>query len=312
MKRWADILINDEYKRVSIWDVLQWKQNNPEFWERNKDSIYSIHKNLEDKVQMVFQTGRNNIFGKSYFRYKDINFIRLGEGYEESYQHEFFKECFSRIKVLNLTFGKENVKVYVDSASQEEVVYTKNGRKRIVDVMIQFSKAEPMIYVEKWNGKLAIEVYQTHKVDEVKIKEFKDIEIAMVEFNASKWYITDKFLSKEDEEKQFEKVISKLNNFIFVNVLSDPISKKYFSSVELEKEISKNELYQKRIVYMNSEIESLKKENQNLLKEIEIYRENDTKLKQKLRDITIEYEFLKEEIKRIKSKTLYKLFYKKK
>ncbi|MBZ9633371.1 hypothetical protein [Clostridium sp. FP1] len=311
MKRWADILINGEYKRINVWDVLHWKRNTPEFWEINKESIYSIHKNLEDKVPMVFQTGRNNIFGKSYFRYKDANSIRLGEGYEESYPHEFFKECFSRIKVLNLVSGKDNVKIYVDEATLEEVIYTKNSRKRIVDVMIQFSKAEPMIYVEKWNGKLAIEVYQTHKVDDVKIKEFKDIETAMVEFNASKWYITDNFLTKEDEEKQFEKIINKLNNFISVNILSDPISKKYFSSIKLEEEISKNELYLKRIVYMNSEIDNLKKENQNLLREIEMYRENETKLKQKLRDITNEYRFLKEEIESIKSKTLYKLFYKK-
>lgn len=38
-----------------------------------------------------------------------------------------------------------------------------------------------MIYVEKWNEKLAIEVYQTHKVYKTKIKEFKDIEIAIID-----------------------------------------------------------------------------------------------------------------------------------
>lgn len=311
MKKWATLLTDGEYKMINIWDVLHWKKNMPEFWELSKDSIYSIHKNIEDKVPMVFQTGRNNIYGKSYFRYKDANSINVGEGYEESYQHEFFKECFSRIKILNLVSGKENIKIYIDGATQEEEVYTKDGKKRIVDVMIQFSKAEPMIYVEKWNGKLAIEVYQTHKVDNVKIKEFKNIEIAMVEFNATKWYVTDDFQTKEDEEKQFNNVISKLNNFVYVNILSDPISKKYFSSTRLEEEIRKNELYLKRINYLNSEIDNLKKENQNLLSEIKMYGDNETKLKKKLEDITNEYSFLKEEIESIKCKTLYKLFYKK-
>lgn len=47
---------------------------------------------------------------------------------------------FSRIKVLNLTFGKENVKIYVDGPSQEKVIYTKNGRKRIVDARYSFQK----------------------------------------------------------------------------------------------------------------------------------------------------------------------------
>ncbi|ADL50523.1 hypothetical protein [Clostridium cellulovorans] len=316
MKKKADILINDEYKRINIWDVLRWKQSNPEFWEKNKNSIYSINKNIEDKVPMVFQTGKNNIFANSYFRFKDTNTLRDGEGYEESYQHEFFKECFSRLKILNLHFGKNNVKVYVDEANQEEIVYTSNGRKRIVDVMIQFSKAEPMIYVEKWNGKLAIEVRQTHKVDDIKIKEFKDSEIAMVEFNASKtetkWRIMENFISEEDEEKQFERVISKLNNFIAVNMLSDPISKKYFSSLRLEEEVSKNELYKKRLIYMNNEITNLKKENQNLVEEVENCRKSNGELKQKLRYIDGKYRFFKEENESIKSKFIYKLFYKNK
>lgn len=311
MKRLADIFIDGEYRRINIWDVLQWKQTNPEFWEMNKGHIYSIHRNIEDKVQMIFQTGRNNTFDKSYFRYKDTNLIRLGEGYEESYQHEFFKECFSRLKVLNLKFGKDNIRIYVDDAIQEEVVRMKNGRKRIVDVMIRFSKAEPKIYVEKWNGKLAIEVYQTHKVDEIKIKEFKDLEIAMVEFNAFKWeHITDNLRSKEEEEKQFQKVITKLNNFIFVKMLSDPISKKYLSSVRLDEEISKNELYKKKIAYMKSEINKLKNENTNLLELVVLLRKNENTMKQKLIDSKTENDFLKDEINNIRSKFWYKLFYK--
>ncbi|WP_202711080.1 hypothetical protein [Sporosalibacterium faouarense] len=311
MKKRADLLINGEYRRINIWDVLHWKQSKPEFWEKNKDYIFSTNKNIEDKVQMVFQTGRNNNLGKSYFRFKNIDSIGVLEGYEETYQHEFFKECFSRLKVLNLKFGKDIVKIYVDEAIQEEVIYTKNDRKRIVDVMIEFSKSEPMIYVEKWNGKLAVEVFQTHKVDEIKIKEFKDMEMAMVEFDASKWkYITDNFQSEEEEEKQFEKIISKLNNIVYVSILSDPISRKYFSSVKLEEEIAKNELYKKELILMKNKISSLKDENQNLLEEIKIIRENEKILKLKMTNITKENELLKDKINNIQSKFLYKLLYK--
>lgn len=311
MKRWADILIDNEYRRINIWNVIKWKEINPEFWENNKNHIYSIHKNIEDKVPMIFQVGRNKIYGKSFFKYKDVNSVRIGEGYEESYQHEFFKECFSRMKILNLKDGKDIVKIYVDEAIQEEVIHTKSGRKRIVDVMIRFSKADPMIYVEKWSGKLAIEVYQTHKVDDLKIKEFKDMEIAMAEFNASKWTrITDNLESKEEEEKQFERIIKSLNELIWVKILSDPISREYFSSVRLEEEINKNEFYLEKLSLMKNEIIRLKNEQKKLLQETINYKENEERIKEELINAKNQNKLLKEEVAIIKSKFIYKIFYK--
>lgn len=40
-----------------------------------------------------------------------------------------------------------------------------DGTRRIVDLLVSFTKADPAIYVEKWEGQLAIEIKDTHPVD---------------------------------------------------------------------------------------------------------------------------------------------------
>ena len=61
LKRRADLLIDGKYRRITIWDALEWKQNRPDLWEEYKNNIYSICKKPENKVRMVFQTGKNGI-----------------------------------------------------------------------------------------------------------------------------------------------------------------------------------------------------------------------------------------------------------
>ena len=103
LKRRADLLIDGKYRRITIWDALDWKQNRPDLWEEYKNNIYSICKKPENKVRMVFQTGKNGILKNSYFRYYNADFENKGEGSEESYRHELFKESISRIERLEIT-----------------------------------------------------------------------------------------------------------------------------------------------------------------------------------------------------------------
>lgn len=189
---------------------------------------------------MIFQTGRNNQLCRSYFRYKEANYEHIGEGSEESYRHEFFKECISQIKRLELRWNNEAVTIYPDQLLQEEVIIMKDCSKRIVDLLVCFSKSEPEIYVDKWEGKLAIEIFDTHKVDDKKINQMKKKGLAMFEFNVSKWNIKDNFMNRKEEEKQIINMVTKLdgNNggYIRGNLIVNPISKKYFSTLLYEEE----------------------------------------------------------------------------
>lgn len=320
MKTIADLLVQGKYRRISIWNVLEWKKNQPDFWEKYKDNIFSINRNAENKVAMIFQTGRNGDYRKSYFRYKSDNYDRTGEGSEESYRHEFFKECFSRLQVINLRWKGQAVTIYVDEIFQEETLQFEDGSKRIVDLMVKFSRAEPMIYVEKWEGQIAIEIYDTHKVDDNKIHQIKKMNIAMFEFNTNKWNISDVFESQDEEEKQYDKIIQifegKNGGYICGELLVDSISRKYFSTLLYQEEKAKGEKLQKQLEKLQFNINEYLKNENRLKKQLNDMEVNNCLIRNNYDDrvnqLLQENKRLNDENYLIKQHVLYKLFIKKK
>lgn len=240
LKRRADLFIDGKYRRITIWDALDWKQNRPDLWEKYKNNIYSICTKPENKVRMVFQTGKNGKLNNSYFRYYNADFENKGEGSEESYRHEFFKECISRIERLEIRWKSESLTIYPDEILQEETILMEDGSRRIVDLFVKFKKADPAIYVEKWDGQLAIEIKDTHPVDNKKISQMKQKGLACLEFTVNKWKIRDNFDDAKDEEKQIIDITERLDGenggYIRGELLVDPISRKYFSTKLYEDE----------------------------------------------------------------------------
>lgn len=315
MKRRADLLIDGKYKRITIWDALEWKQNRPKLWEIYKDNIYSICKKPENKVRMVFQTGKNGIVNNSYFRYYNADFAHKGEGSEESYRHEFFKECISRIKRLEIRWKGEALTIYPDEILREETVIMDDGSKRIVDLLVHFKRAEPSIYVEKWEGQLAIEVNDTHPVDSRKISQMKQKGLSCFEFTVSKWRIRENFSDAEDEEKQIVEITEKLEGenagYIYGKLLVDSISRKYFSTKlyedeKREKEKVLAELYQIKKLYGQA-ID----ENKGLRERIQLLDRDINSYKNKLSNLDMKFKMLEQENTKIKSSFWYKLFGKK-
>ncbi|MBC5714188.1 hypothetical protein H8S17_08205 [Roseburia sp. BX1005] len=315
MKRRADLLIDGKYKRITIWDALDWKKNRPKLWEIYKDNIYSICKKPENKVRMVFQTGKNGIVQNSYFRYYNADFAHKGEGSEESYRHEFFKECISRIKRLEIRWKGEALTIYPDEILREETVIMDDGSKRIVDLLVHFKRAEPSIYVEKWEGQLAIEVNDTHPVDSRKISQMKQKGLSCFEFTVSKWRIRENFSDAEDEEKQIVEITEKLEGenagYIYGKLLVDSISRKYFSTKlyedeKREKEKVLAELYQIKKLYGQA-ID----ENKGLRERIQLLDRDINSYKNKLSNLDMKFKMLEQENTKIKSSFWYKLFGKK-
>lgn len=313
LKRRADLLVNGVYKRITIWDALDMKKNHPDFWEEHKEKIFSICKKPENKARMVFQTGKNGVLQNSYFRYyKEADLERRGEGSEESYRHELFKECISRIKCLELRWKGGALRIFPDEILQEETIIMEDGSKRIVDLLVRFSKANPPIYVEKWEGQLAIEIKDTHAVDDKKISQMDQKGLACLEFTVNKWSIKEKFNSKDDEEKQIEYITNKLEGenkgYIIGELLVDPISRKYFSTKLYEDEKKEKERVAAELYHLKDLHNQLLDENKNLKnkvkqlgKEIEVQKSRVSRLETK--EQAIESENL-----RIKSSFWYKIF----
>lgn len=314
MKTRADLLINGIYRRITIWDVLDWKKNRHDLWEKYKDCIFSIDRNPEYKVRMIFQTGRNGKQEKSYFRYKEADFEHRGEGCEGSYRHEFFKECISRIKRLELRWAGESLTIYPDEILQEETIVVDSGTRR-VDLLVNFSKANPAIYVEKWEGKLAIEIYDTHKVDNKKIKQMKEKGIAVFEFNVNNWHIRDEFKDRNDEEKQIKDIVEKLDGendgYIRGAMLADPISRKYFSTLLYEEEKKKREQAQAEVKQLRRLHEQASDTNTKLKQYVTSLEKNNVAYEKKVNDLSIKLQNVENENREIKKTMWYRIFGKK-
>lgn len=315
LKRKADLLIDGKYKRICIWDALDWKQNRPELWDKYKDNIFSICKKPENKVRMVFQTGKNGNLNNSYFRYYNADFEYKGEGSEESYRHEFFKECISRINRLEIRWKGEAITIYPDEILQEETVIMRDRSKRIVDLLVKFSKAEPAIYVDKWEGQLAIEINDTHPVDSKKINQMKQKGLACFEFTVNKWNIREDFKDEEEEKKQITQIIEKLDGknggHIFGTLLVDPISRKYFSTKLYEEEKKKKEEKIAELCWIKELQEQTIIENDKLKKSIQKQDYERNRDRKKIAELEMKIEALKRENEKIKSSFWYKLLVRK-
>ena len=316
LKRRADLLIDGVYKRITIWDALDYKQNHPELWEAYKENIYSICKNPKNKVRMVFQIGKNGVLKNCYFRYYNADFEHKGEGSEESYRHEFFKECISRIKRLELRWNKEALTIYPEEILQEETIIMEDGSKRIVDLLVRFKVAEPAIYVEKWDGQLAIEINDTHPVDSKKIAQLKQKRIACFEFTVNKWRIKEEFIDSEEEEKQYDEICKKLDGendgYIRGELLVDAISPKYFSTKLFEDERIEKERVLSELIQLKKAYEQILNAYTEVKKQSEAKSKELLKYKEKIDGLEVRIQMLETENEEIKSGLAYRLFGKKK
>lgn len=316
LKRRADLLIDGVYKRITIWDALDYKQNHPELWDVYKENIYSICKNPQNKVRMVFQTGKNGVLKNSYFRYYNADFEHKGEGSEESYRHEFFKECISRIKRLELRWNKEALTIYPEEILQEETIIMEDGSKRIVDLLVRFKEAEPAIYVEKWDGQLAIEINDTHPVDSKKIAQLTQKRIACFEFTVNKWRIKEEFVNSEEEEKQYDVICEKLDGenegYIRGELLVDAISPKYFSTKLFEDERIEKERVLSELIQLKKAYEQIFNAYTEVKKQSEAKSKELIRYKEKIDGLEVRVQMLETENEEIKSGLAYRLFGKKK
>lgn len=317
LKTRADVLINGEYKRITIWDALDLKENRNELWEKEyRDNIFSINKNPENKVKMIFQKGRYGNLNRSYFKYENANFDHKGEGSEESYRHEFFKECISRIERLEIRWKGNALSIFPDEILQEETVIMDDGSRRIVDLLVLFKNAEPSFYVEKWEGKLAIEIYDSHQVDSKKISQMKQKGLACFEFTVNNWNIREYFKNAEEEEKQIADILKKLDGKnggrIIGSLLVDPISKKYFSTKLFEEERKEKERVIADLNYIKKSYQQAIEENKKLMRQIQLLEENNKKYKNELVNLEKNLQNIEQENAKIKSNFWYRIFFRKK
>ena len=213
---------------------------------------------------------------------------------------------------MEIRWKREAITIYPDEILQEETIIMNDGSRRIVDLLVNFTKSQPAIYVEKWNGQLAIEIKDTHSVDNKKIKQLREKQLACLEFTVSKWNIREYFNSAEDEEKQIIEIAERLDGknggYIFGALLVDPIYRKYFSTKLLEDETREKE----RVITELNQVEHLYRQaiddNKQLREQIRLFTIRTEEYKNTILNLETKMRVIERENAEIKSSFWYKLF----
>lgn len=303
MKRFAYLHQDGNYIKTNVWEERRQKKENPrEFEER---TYVSTHKKIENRIPLFFVDRKPN----AYFRYPSGSSREDYIGQGESLTHELCKEAISELKTLKFISGKNEFIIYVDEVEIEQKVEI-NGNRYYTDIFIWFNKSKPSYLVNKWGGKLAIEIYVTHETPEKKMRDFLNEGIPIIEIKISEKFRVDE--SRQMSSQEILRIKNTITQYyeekIFGKILSNPESEEYKKMVEIsqlkktiEKLEEKNSLLENEIKKKNLYVQELQTENNTLKSQIEnLYTDN--------RNLKINLETLKIENEKLKDPLLKKIF----
>ena len=226
-----------------VWKVIHihdWVDNmkiDPHLWKQTYE-YYTLHPDIEKKVPLHGSHGWDmKKKGASFCFYSDEDRQNAGKYSEETYAHWLSKKVIQNLKEIKLkisigkrkSIGKEielihnypdfkfeyNEKGNLFYVTKIKPLYFKHEHnlkfndtiKYRPDLIVYFN--EPKYLAKKWKGRLAVEVFVTHKVDLIKAFDFRKYNLAMFEVN-----IGDKLMEGPRETKglTYEQAY---NNYIY-------------------------------------------------------------------------------------------------
>lgn len=208
-----------------IWEVLKLRQNSPE--EYKKLTFYSTQTNPSNRVRM---TPVKN----GFFRYiENIKGGNNSEGDNESISHSMAILVLSEIENIKFVVGKKTYHLNFSKFIIEPRLQFENGNVYYPDLIGYFSSDCDLS--EKWSGKVAIEVAVKHKCEPLKIKDFLEHNIPIIEVSITpKLWFSKEFnktvYDSDDVEKYYNFLKDRFMNQVFGNIRSDPVSVIYFKN----------------------------------------------------------------------------------
>jgi len=202
--------------------------------------------------------------GKScYFSYIGDGTGGHGEG--ESLNHLLFKEALLTVTTMTLslafpTSGKakksHQIPISISHIESEKLVVTANG-DRYVDIYLEF-QAEHWLGT-KWEGKLYLEIHNTHAVDAAKQTELRALDIPLVEVSIPEFFeykTSDEDTTDEREDahrQRIKKALEGPNGYLKGIVLSNPSSKAFLESV-IQEQLKKMETLRQENIQLNQKV----------------------------------------------------------
>ncbi len=198
------------WKVIHIHDWVDNMKINPRLWKETYN-YFTLHPNIENKTPLHGSHGWHmRKKGSSFCFYSDEDRQKAGEYTEETYAHLLSKKVIQDLKEIKLKIRvkgesvEENIELihdhpdfnfehdkkgrlyYVVKIKPSKIIPERNLKfnesiKYRPDLIVHFD--EPKYLAKKWKGRIAIEVFATHKVDLIKAFDFREYNLAMFEIN---------------------------------------------------------------------------------------------------------------------------------
>lgn len=217
---------------------------------------------------------------RPHFRYLEIGektFISEKEA--ESLTHRYVKETLSMLTEMKFKLGSkgtykyEEVTIYPDKIDVESC-FKRKDKKYYVDLLVYFNRSVPEEYLEKWDRKVAIEIFVEHETEGCKAFDLEQLGIQTIEVEVSDAFKIDKRkVSDEYIEYMKDRMNKYYSDYIIGNMINNVESDLYIANEKNKKSASellnfRNQVsnLKKEILLLNKTVKSLKDEN-NLLYE---------------------------------------------
>lgn len=226
----GNLILNSHTGRPEVhyvWDVLDKRDNFPLEFKKENLTYVSI---FDSKVEMTARLPGS-------FAYKSkATSAGVTNKDSELVSHEMFIQVLEELGVVNFKIGNKIYPFEFEEISSNNLkVQFGEGRYYYPDLVGRFKARDDNPYHEKWGGKVAIEVTVTHQCEKVKLVEFKDHNIAILEVkvrDSMRFYREGKGQSRsrkltytsKDLKSYYDYLHKKLSSEVFASILSDPIS----------------------------------------------------------------------------------------
>lgn len=186
---------DSEIKQINVYRALSVKNARI----NNKDDIIEFWDTPDFKnAEKIFPKRSSNDGKAAHFSYYPGS-THAGISSEMTMTHKIYEIVYSETKKILLDAFGEQVMVFIKHASLEHFFRTAYN-SYLIDVMLEIERTEPSSYYYKWNGKLALEIYVTHKVERSKINDFSENGIQLFQI---KIYDNQKVPEDIENEEQF-------------------------------------------------------------------------------------------------------------
>lgn len=271
------------YKPVHIYQAIKMKNS----LIKNRDENLEFYDTPNDTVAERLSPVRTSKDGKAaHFSYYP-NSKRSGSGSEKTMTHRMYEIVLSEVDMVKLSAFGEEITVFVEEALPNFYFNTAYNYYYI-DVMLKLKGTEPKSYFYKWGGRLAIEIFVSHKVDKSKAN---DLQLSGIQIFEAKIYSNQRVPENILDERQFNyykeivkgRIVQKLVIGKFVNTVCPPtgslMEKRYLEMEKYEQEIK----IQQNVVLENNEIIAKQREEvSSYNKQLELLKRQEEALNNKM------------------------------